>query len=101
MYLENLVPSFYIDQTEGWTELQAQQIGRYQQLEIKEIAVEYLLGAVDTIRARVAQRQSLQQQAAQREAARSIAERVTNLADRRDWHVEWSGGGFISDIVKR
>ena len=49
VYLENLVPSFYIDQTEGWTELQAQQIGRCQQFEIKEIAVEYLLGAVDTI----------------------------------------------------
>lgn len=101
VYLENLVPSFYIDQTEGWTELQAQQIGRYQQLEIKEIAVEYLLGAVDAIRARVAQRQSLQQQAAQREAARSIAERVNHLAEWRDWSIDWSGNGSIADIIKR
>ena len=101
VYLENLVPSFYIDQTEGWTEIQAQQIGRYQQLEIKEIAVEYLLGAVDAIRARVAQRQSLQQQAAQREAARSIAERVNHLAEWRDWSIGWSGNGSIADIIKR
>ncbi len=101
VYLENLVPSFYIDQTEGWTELQAQQIGRYQQLEIKEIAVEYLLGAVDAINARVAQRQTLQQQAAQREAARSIAERVNHLADWRDWSIDWSGNGSIADIIKR
>jgi hypothetical protein len=101
VYLENLVPSFYIDQTEGWTELQAQQIGRYGQVEIKEIAVEYLLGAVDSIRARVAQRQSIQQQTAQREAARSLAERVEHLADRRDWRVDWPGGGSIADIIKR
>lgn len=101
VYLENLVPSFYIDQTEGWTELQAQQIGRYQQLEIKEIAVKYLLGAVDAINARVAQRQTLQQQAAQREAARSIAERVNHLADWRDWSIDWSGNGSIADIIKR
>jgi DNA repair exonuclease SbcCD ATPase subunit len=101
VYLENLVPSFYIDQTEGWTEIQAQQIGRYQQLEIKEIAIEYLLGAVDAINARVAERQSLQQQAAQREAARAIAERVNHLADWRDWSIEWSGNGSISDIIKR
>lgn len=101
VYLENLVPSFYIDQTEGWTELQAQQIGRYQQLEIKEIAIEYLLGAIDSINARVAERQSLQRQAAQREAARAIAERVNHLAHWRDWSIEWSGNGSISDIIKR
>ncbi len=101
MYLENLVPSLYVDQTERWTELQAQQIGRYQQLEIKEIAVEYFLGAVDAIRSRVAQRQTLQQQAVQREAARAIAERVNRLADWRDWSIEWSGGGSIADIIKR
>jgi hypothetical protein len=101
VYLENLAPSFYIDQTEGWTELQAQQIGRYQQLEIKEITVEYLLGAVDAIRARVAQRQSVQQQAAHREAARSIAERVNHLAEWRGWSIDWSGSGSIGDIIKR
>ena len=64
VYLENLVPSFYIDQTEGWADIQAQQIGRYGQLEIKEIAVEYLLGAINAINTRVALRQSAQRQGA-------------------------------------
>jgi hypothetical protein len=64
VYLENLVPSFYIDQTEGWADIQAQQIGRYGQLEIKEIAVEYLLGAIGAINTRVALRQSAQRQTA-------------------------------------
>jgi len=31
IYLENLAPIFYIDQDEGWTNLQALQIGRYGQ----------------------------------------------------------------------
>jgi hypothetical protein len=101
VYLENLVPSFYIDQTEGWTEIQAQQIGRYSQLEIKEIAVEYLLGATDAIGARVAQRQNVQRQGALREAARNIAERVASLVQRRDWHVDWPGGGSVEVILKR
>ncbi len=101
VYLENLVPSFYIDQTEGWADIQAQQIGRYGQLEIKEIAVEYLLGAVDAINARVALRQSVQRQSTLRELARNIAERVTALAERHDWNLDWSGGGSLEDIVKR
>jgi hypothetical protein len=101
VYLENLVPSFYIDQTEGWTEIQAQQIGRYSQLEIKEISVEYLLGATDAIRARVAQRQSVQRQGTLREVARNIAERVGSLVQRRDWQVDWPGGGSVEDILKR
>lgn len=101
VYLENLVPSFYIDQTEGWADIQAQQIGRYGQLEIKEIAVEYLLGATEAIRARVAQRQGLQRQAALRELARAIADRVLRLIERRGWHVDWTGGGSIEDILRR
>jgi DNA repair exonuclease SbcCD ATPase subunit len=101
VYLENLVPSFYIDQTEGWADIQAQQIGRYGQLEIKEIAVEYLLGAINAINERVALRQSAQRQGALRELARNIAERVTALAERRDWNLDWSGGGSLEDIVKR
>jgi DNA repair exonuclease SbcCD ATPase subunit len=101
VYLENLVPSFYIDQTEGWADIQAQQIGRYGQLEIKEIAVEYLLGAINAINTRVALRQSAQRQGALRELARNIAERVTALAERRDWNLDWSGGGSLEDIVKR
>lgn len=101
MYLENLVRSFYIDQTEGWAEIQAQQIGRYGQLEIKEIAVEYLLGATDAISARVAQRQSTQRQGALREVARNIAARVASLLERRDWQMDWPSGGSVDEILRR
>jgi hypothetical protein len=101
VYLENLVPSFYIDQTEGWADIQAQQVGRYGQLEIKEIAVEYLLGAIAAVNTRVALRQSAQRQGALRELARNIAQRVTALAERRDWNLDWSGGGSLEDIAKR
>ncbi|HYR88475.1 MAG TPA: hypothetical protein VE422_30630 [Terriglobia bacterium] len=101
VYMENLMPSLYIDQTEGWADIQAQQIGRYGQMEIKEIATEYLLGAIDAIRARVAQRKSALESQALREAARSISERVTNMLERRGWRVDWTAGGTIDEIIKR
>lgn len=101
VYMENLMPSFYIDQTEGWSDIQAQQIGRYGQMEIKEITTEYLLGAIDAIRARVAQRKSSLQSQALREAARSISERATNMLERRGWRVDWTAGGTIGEIIKR
>jgi hypothetical protein len=101
VYIENLMPLFYIDQTEGWTDLQAQQIGRYSQLEIKEIAVEFLLGATDAIKARVRERQSIQRRQALRDSAKSIAEHVTAMIERRGWAVEWSGNGSIDDILNR
>ena len=34
IYLENIAPLFYIDQNEGWTDLQALQVYRYGLLEI-------------------------------------------------------------------
>ena len=58
LYLENIAPLFYIDQAEGWTDLQALQVHRYGLLEISDIAVEYLLGAVEAIEARFASRPS-------------------------------------------
>jgi len=76
VYLENLVPSFYIDQDEGWTDLQALQISRYGQQQITEIAVEYLLGATESIKARVARQQADQKAQQLRDRAREIADRV-------------------------
>lgn len=52
IYLENIAPLFYIDQSEGWADLQAQQVYRYGLQDISEIAVEYLLGALDAIEKR-------------------------------------------------
>ena len=101
VYLENLAPAFYIDQNEGWTNVQALQITRYGQQEIAEISVEYLLGAIDALRARVARQEASQKAMALRETARELAERVTVAFLRRGWRVDWSGNGSISDIVTR
>ena len=101
IYLENLASAFYIDQDEGWTNVQALQIGRYGQQEIAEVSVEYLLGATDAIRARVARQQATQKNFALRETARTIAEQVNAAFLRRGWRIDWSGNGSVSEILAR
>ncbi len=101
VYVENLAPLFDIDQDEGWTNIQALQIGRYGQQQIAEIAVEYLLGSVEAIRARVARQQTNQRNAYLRETAREIAERVDRAFLARGWRVGWSGNGPLDDVISR
>lgn len=101
IYLENLAPAFYISQQEGWTNIQSLQISRYAQQEIAEICVEYLLGAVDAVRARVARQDASQRAAALREMARELADRVAATLLRRGWRIDWSGHGAVSDIRAR
>ena len=59
VYLENLVPLFYIEQQDGWTDLQARQVTRYAQQQIAQISVEYLLGATDAVESRVTRQMAL------------------------------------------
>lgn len=101
IYLENLAPAFYIDQDEGWTNIQALQISRYGQQEISEISIEYLLGAIDALRARVERQQANQKTLALRETAREISDRITGTFRRHGWRVEWSGNGSLPDILTR
>lgn len=101
IYVENLAPLFDIDQDEGWTNIQALQIGRYGQQQISEIAVEYLLGSVEAIQARVARQQTNQRNAYLRETARELAERVDRAFLARGWRVGWSGNGPLEDVISR
>jgi hypothetical protein len=101
IYLENLAPLFDIDQDEGWTNIQALQIGRYGQQQIAEIAVEYLLGSVEAIQARVARQQTNQRNAYLRETARELAERVVRAFLARGWRVDWSGNGPLDVVISR
>jgi len=101
VYLENVAPLFYIDQDEGWTDLQALQISRYGQYEIAEVAVEYLLGALDAIQARVNRQSAILKEATLHESARGIAERVTIFTLKHGWNVDWSGHGSIEEILAR
>jgi hypothetical protein len=101
IYLENLAPLFYIDQNEGWSNVQALQIARYGQQEIAEIAVEYLLGALDAVRARVMRLQADQRARDLKESARLIAEQAMDTMMRRGWRIDWSHHGSLKDIVAR
>jgi hypothetical protein len=101
IYLENLAPLFYIDQNEGWSNIQALQIARYGQQEISEIAVEYLLGALDAVRARVMRLESEQRARELKESARLVAEQALDTMIRRGWRIDWSGYGSLKEIISR
>ncbi len=101
IYLENLAPLFYIDQDEGWSNIQALQIARYGQQEISEIAVEYLLGALEAVRARVMRLESEQRARDLKESARLIAEQAMDAMIRRGWRLEWSSHGSLKEIITR
>jgi hypothetical protein len=100
IYLENLVPAFYINRDEGWTNIQALQIGRYGQQQIAEIAVEYLLGAIAAIDQRVARQRANQRSLLLRETARALAERVEKVFLRRGWYVD-SSPSPVAPIMSR
>jgi hypothetical protein len=101
IYLENLAPLFYIEQTEGWTEIQARQIGRYAQQQIRELSVEYLLGALDTIDQRVIRLRAATLDSTLRTRARGLAERASQIFLKQGWAVDWSGNGSVKEIEAR
>ena len=101
VYLENLLPTFYIDQNEGWTDLQALQIGRYGQQQISEIVIEYQLGALEAVRVRVARQQARQRELALRDRARTISDQVGTVFRKHGWRVDWSSNGAIENVVAR
>ncbi len=101
LYVENLLPLFYIDQDEGWTDIQALQITRYGQQQIAEIAIEYLLGGTDAIAARVERLRNAQSNAALKETARLLSERVVSTLLRFGWRTAWSNHGSVKDIANR
>jgi len=101
IYLENLAPLFYIDQNEGWANIQALQIARYGQQEISEIAVEYLLGALNAVKTRVSRLQATQRSRELKDSAKLIADQVMDTMIRRGWRIEWSSHGPLSEIISR
>jgi hypothetical protein len=101
IYLENLAPLFYIEQTEGWTEIQARQIGRYGQQQIRELSVEYLLGALDTVEQKVMRQRAATLESTLRTSARGLAERASQIFLKQGWAVDWSGNGSVKEIEAR
>ncbi|KAA6461879.1 hypothetical protein DYQ86_09525 [Acidobacteria bacterium AB60] len=101
VYLENLAPLFYIDQAEGWSNLQALQIGRYGQQEIGEISIEYLLGAFEAITARVNRLLAAQRSRELKDSAELISHQAMDFMMRRGWRVQWSSHGSLREIISR
>ena len=101
IYLENIAPLFYIDQSEGWTDLQALQVHRYGLLEISDIAVEYLLGATQAIEARFARQTVAANEARLKAEASTLASLVNGLFERHGWIAPWSDHGSVEAIAKR
>ena len=101
LYFENIASLFYIDQGEGWTDLQTLQVYRYGLLEIAEIAVEYLLGSVDKVAARFARQEVLARHASLKGQASGIALQVNTLFDRQGWICPWSDHGNVDEISNR
>lgn len=44
LYLENLLPLFFVEQRAGWSQIQARQVMRYGIRDVKKVVFEYLLG---------------------------------------------------------
>lgn len=102
LYLENIAPLFYIDQNEGWTDLQALQVFRYGLLEISDVAVEYLLGATSSIAQRFKRQKASAHAARLKAEASALASQITSLFVRNGWITNtWSDHGSISTIANR
>ena len=101
IYLENLLPLFYIEQKHGWTGVQRTQVTRYRQQQIREAALEFHLGAENAIDIRLAKNLAAQREAALRDSARLLATRVNAVIGRHGWTAEWSAEGTIAHIEAR
>lgn len=102
LYLENLGPLFFIDQNEGWTDLQALQVYRYQLQEVSEAAVEYLLGATTALTARFRRQENVSLDARLKGEAEKIAEQTEEFFQRtHGWNIKMSTHGSPNDIAKR
>ncbi len=102
LYFENVASLFYIDQNEGWTDLQALQVHRYGLLEIADVAVEYLLGATAAIQQRFKRQTIAANEARLKAEASALASQVTALFERHGWITNtWSDHGGITTIINR
>jgi hypothetical protein len=44
LYLENILPLFFVEQRAGWSQIQARQVTRYNIRDLKKVAFEYIMG---------------------------------------------------------
>jgi hypothetical protein len=101
IYLENIAPLFYIDQNEGWTQLQALQVHRYGLVDVEAAAVEYLLGALEALSARLERQRRILRADQEKQRAELLSQDVERIAHSNGWALDWSSHGKPEEISKR
>ena len=101
VYLENLAPLFFIDQSEGWTDIQALQVHRYGLQQIAQVAVEVLLGANEALKDRFTRDRAAARALTLKGAAAEVGQRVATIFGRQGWPYELSAHGSLEEIRKR
>lgn len=79
IYFENIASLFFIDQLEGWSNIQAQQVTKYGLLQIHEAAVESLLGLDDLLKRRLQLQRAEYTKSILRAEIRSIFDRINKF----------------------
>ena len=101
VYLENLMPLCVVDQNEGWVDIQALQVFRYGQQDIKEAAFEFLMGQQDLLHLRFRAQQRSSREALLSAQAAQISERVEATFANRGYSLRWSDHGNTERVAER
>ncbi|MCB9197577.1 MAG: hypothetical protein H6600_03905 [Flavobacteriales bacterium] len=84
IYLENILPLFFVEQRAGWSQIQARQVTRYGIRDIKKVAFEYILG-LDKIESHVIEIQ-------RREVSEKLRRLKSTLEDKEEELIVASNG---------
>ena len=101
VYFENIAPHFFVDQKEGWTNIQALQVYRYGLVDVSQVSVEFLLGADQALRARLQAQEATARETRLKAQAAVLTSQVETLFARQGWAFHFSSHGTVADIAKR
>lgn len=101
VYLENIAPFFFIEQHVGWTDVGATQTHRYRQLDINDVAVEYLLGADSNLQSRFERAAREAAEARAKQEVVTLLDEIVGTFEEQGWSLKLSAHGSLSSIHKR
>jgi DNA repair exonuclease SbcCD ATPase subunit len=100
LYFENLGPLFYIEQLESWTDVQALQVLRYQLIDVREAAVEYLLGLDDRLASRFREQRSHAREQELKRAADSAVRAFNDFLSEHGLDKPLSSRGTLREFAR-
>jgi hypothetical protein len=101
IYFENLAPLFFIEQKEGWTDLQAMQVHRYGLSEVDQGAVEYLLGLEHRLQERFRLQKFEVRATELKSSLKEVLGRLEEVARSEGWILEMSIHGSVVALRQR